>query len=263
MRQIEPLLRPLVGVAASIREIRDRPFHAVHEKYLTALVDGAGAQPVIIPALAEASDVASLIAHLDGILLTGCPSNVEPHHYGGPPSRRGVLHDAKRDRTILPLIVAAVERGLPLFCICRGIQELNVAFGGTLHPHLHEVPGRDDHRRDREAPLDQQVRPRHDISITPDGLLAGLAGGHRTAVNSLHGQAIDAVAPRLAVEAVADDGTIEAVSVIDAPGFALGVQWHPEWHVTENRLHGALFRAFGDACRQSAMHRADRAGAVA
>ncbi len=265
MRQIEPLPRPLVGVAASVRQIRDRPFHAVHEKYLTAVVDGAGAQPVVIPALADASDVGALIAHLDGIVLTGCPSNVEPHHYGGPPSRPDVLHDAKRDRTTLPLILAAVEHGVPLFCICRGIQELNVAFGGTLHPHLHEVPGRADHRRDRDAPLEQQIGPRHDIAITPGGLLAGLAGGHRTVVNSLHGQAIDAVAPGLAVEAVAEDGTIEAVSVIDSPGFALGVQWHPEWHVTDNRLHGALFRTFGDACRQRTMQRAesDRAGVVA
>ncbi len=262
MRQIEPLPRPLVGVAASVRQFRNAPFHAVHEKYLTAVVDGAGAQPVMIPALADASDVAALIAHLDGIVLTGCPSNVEPHHYGGPPSRPDVPHDAKRDRTTLPLIVAAVEHGVPLFCICRGIQELNVAFGGTLHQHLHEVPGHHDHRRDREAPVEQQFGPRHDIAITPGGLLADLAGGHRTTVNSLHGQGIDTVAPRLAVEAVADDGTVEAVSVIDAPGFAIGVQWHPEWNVTDNRLHGALFRAFGDACRQQAIRRAEGARAV-
>ena len=261
MRQIDP--PPLVGVSASVKQIRESPFHAVHEKYLTALVDGAGAQPVVIPALADAGDVEPLLARLDGVLLTGCPSNVEPHHYGGPPSRPDVLHDAQRDGTVLPLIRAAVARAVPLFCICRGIQELNVALGGSLHQHLHEVPGRDDHRRDREAPVAEQLAPRQAIAITPGGLLARLAGGTQAMVNSLHGQGIDRLAAGLAVEAVAGDGTIEAVRVADAPAFALGVQWHPEWDVRDTALYAALFRAFGDACRRRAASRTGRAQDVA
>ncbi len=256
MRQVD--LPPLVGVSASVKQIRESPYHAVREKYLTALVDGAGAQPVVIPALADASNAEALLARLDGVLLTGCASNVEPHHYGGPPSRPDVPHDRQRDGTVLPLIRAAIERAVPLFCVCRGIQELNVALGGSLHQHLHEVPGRDDHRRDREAPMAVQLAPRQAITITPGGMLARLAGRTEAMVNSLHGQGIDRLAPGLAVEAVARDGTIEAVRVADAPAFALGVQWHPEWDVTETAFYAALFRSFGDACRRRAASRTDR-----
>ncbi len=257
--------RPAVGVSTCVKTIHDHAFHATAEKYLTAVLDGAGAQPLLIPALGDGTDPGELFEHLDGILLTGGPSNVAPHHYGGAPSRPETLLDPQRDATTLPLIRAAVERAVPLFAICRGFQELNVAFGGSLHQHLHEVPGRIDHRRDRAARFPEQYAPRHPVALTPGGELAGLLGAgllgagllgaHEIEVNSLHAQGIDRIGEGLAVEAVAPDGTIEAARVEGAAAFAIGVQWHPEWRVLEKADYAALFAAFGEATRARAARR--------
>lgn len=249
---------PLVGVSACIKQTDDSRAHAVQHKYLAAVVDGAGAQPLVIPALEQATDIDAILGALDGVLLTGSPSNVEPHRYGGPQSRPETAHDPARDATVLPLIEAALEQAVPLLCICLGIQELNVALGGSLHAHLQEVPGRADHRRNPDASRDDQYAPRHRLAITPGGLLAKITGRTEALVNSLHGQGIDRPAPRLNVEAVAPDGTIEAVSVADAHAFALGVQWHPEWKVRENPFNLAIFEAFGEACRARARRRLGR-----
>lgn len=252
---------PLVGVSACIKPIGDSHAHAVQHKYLAAVVDGAAAQPLMIPALENAIDIDAVLAGVDGIMLTGSPSNVEPHHYDGPESRDDTEHDPARDATVLPLIDAALRQAVPLFCICRGIQELNVALGGSLHAHLQEAPGRADHRRNPAASRDDQYAPRHRLAITPGGLLAEITGRTEALVNSLHGQGIDRPAPRLAVEAVAPDGTVEAVSVTDARAFALGVQWHPEWKVRQDPFNLAIFRAFGDACRARAHHRSGHGAA--
>ena len=263
MSQSERL--PIVGVSACFKWVDNVWYHAVQEKYVTSVMVGAKAQPVIIPALGAATDIDRLLSTLDGVVFTGSPSNVEPHHYAGPDSRDGTLHDAERDATTLPLIRAALDRGVPLFCICRGIQELNVALGGTLHQHLEEVPGRADHRNNPDAPMDDQYAPRHRLAITAGGVLAGITGVTEATINSLHGQGIDRVAPGLTVEGVAPDGTIEAVSVTDASGFAVGVQWHPEWKVIDNHFNLSLFQAFGDACRNYARKRPshDASGRVA
>jgi len=215
---------------------------------------------MLIPALGDWFDPHDLAGRLDGLLLTGSPSNVEPHRYGGAPSRPGTAHDPLRDATTLPLIDAALADGLPLFALCRGHQELNVALGGTLHQTLHELDGKADHRSDKAAPYDERYRERHPVTLTPGGVLHGLAGGAgRVMVNSLHAQAIDRLADRLAVEAVSDDGVIEAASVRGAEAFALSVQWHPEHPIAlEWPLSRAMFAAFGEACRQ---RRAMRAGA--
>ena len=247
--------RPAVGVSTCVKTIHDHAFHATAEKYLTAVLDGAGAQPLLIPALGEGADPGELFEHLDGILLTGGPSNVAPHHYGGAPSRPETLLDPQRDATTLPLIRAAVERAVPLFAICRGFQELNVAFGGSLHQHLHEVAGRLDHRRDRAARFPEQYAPRHPVALTRGGELAGLLGALEIEVNSLHAQGIDRLGEGLAVEAVAPDGTIEAARVEGAAAFAIGVQWHPEWRVLEKADYAALFAAFGEATRERAVLR--------
>jgi putative glutamine amidotransferase len=202
--------------------------------------------------LGDGADPGDLFDHLDGILLTGGPSNVAPHHYGGAPSRPETVLDPQRDATTLPLIRAAVERAMPLLAICRGFQELNVAFGGSLHQHLHEVPGRIDHRRDRAATFPEQYAPRHPVALTPGGELAGLSGALEIEVNSLHAQGIDRIGEGLVVEAVAPDGTIEAARVEGAAAFAIGVQWHPEWRVLEKPDYAALFAAFGEATRERA-----------
>lgn len=240
---------PLVLIPCDHRLMGLHPFHMVGEKYITAVAASVGALPLLIPVLDPPLDVEAVLVTADGLLLTGSPSNVAPHRYGGPAPRQGVLQDERRDDTTLELITGALARGVPLLCICRGFQELNVALGGSLHQHLAEVPGRFDHREDKAAPLDVQYGPAHTVSIVPGGLLSRITGRAAIEVNSLHAQGIDRLAAGLVPEAIAPDGTIEAVRVSDAKSFALGVQWHPEWKATENDISVALFRAFGDAVR--------------
>ena len=222
----------------------------VGEKYARAVIDAAGAAPLLIPSLAEELRFEELIERLDGLLFTGSPSNVEPHHYDGPPSAPGTLHDPARDATTLPLIRHAVDSGVPVFGICRGFQEMNVAFGGTLHQKLHEVPGLLDHRDDESQPLEVQYGPAHDVTLEPGGLLRSLADGDRIRVNSLHSQGIERLGAPLAVEARAPDGVVEAFRVRAAASFALAVQWHPEWQVMTNPFSRALFAAFGKAAAE-------------
>ena len=227
-------------------------FHCVGEKYIRAIADGAHATPVLIPSLGEALDVRELLADFDGILLTGSPSNVEPHHYRGPASEPGTLHDPERDATTLPLIPHIVAAGLPLLAICRGFQEMNVAFGGTLCQKLHEVEGHLNHKEDLQAPLDDQYGPAHEVVLTPGGQLRQLARSERLTVNSLHSQGVQTLGRDLEVEARAPDGVIEAFRVRNAASFALAVQWHPEWKFQDNVFSRALFNSFGNAARARA-----------
>jgi putative glutamine amidotransferase len=247
--------RPLIGIPADRRMVGAHPFHMVGEKYARAVMDAAHGAPLLIPALAEELRFGELLERLDGLLFTGSPSNVEPHHYRGTPSAPGTLHDPARDATTLPLIRKAVEAGVPVFGICRGFQEMNVAFGGTLHQRLHEVPGKLDHRDDESQPLDVQYGPAHDVTLEPGGVLRALAGEDRIRVNSLHSQGIDRLGPELAVEARAPDGLIEAFRVRAAERFAVAVQWHPEWRVMSNPFSRALFAAFGAASSERARSR--------
>ena len=253
----EPLLKPLIGVPACVKEINGNPFHAVGDRYLRAIVKATEGIPLVIPAFGEVFDLPDLVDRLDGLMLTGSPSNGYPTHYGTQPHPKAPPHDQERDATTLPLIRHAIEAGLPLLAICRGIQELNVALGGTLHARVHELPEHMDHRRPRHEDLDVQYGPNHDVMLTPGGEMARLVGAERITVNSLHNQAIDRVAADLVVEAVAPDGIVEAVSVKNATNFALGVQWHPEYKVLENPVSLRLFDAFGAAARARAQARAE------
>ena len=228
------------------------PYHAAGDQYLRAVLDGAGGLPLLIPALGGPLEAGELAARLDGLLITGSPSNILPDHYGGEPSEPGTLHDPDRDATTLPLIRAALAAGVPLFGICRGLQELNVALGGTLHQRVHELPGKHDHRWDDADPLEKQYGPAHPVRVCPGGVLERALGAGEITVNSLHWQGIDQLAAGLRVEAEAPDGLIEAVSVRDAATFALAVQWHPEWRFAENPASQALLGAFGAAARARA-----------
>jgi putative glutamine amidotransferase len=241
--------RPLVGVVSDRRVLGPHPFHMVGEKYLRALVDGADAYPVGLPSLAEGFDVLDILDRLDGLFLTGSPSNVEPRHYLGDPSAPGTWHDPERDIAALALIPAAVRAGMPLFAVCRGFQEMNVAFGGSLHQRVHEIEGYLVHKEDPDDPLEVQYGPSHRVEFEDGGLLQEITGHSGATVNSLHSQAVDRLGEELQVEARAEDGLIEAFTVRDAPGFTLGVQWHPEWKVKEYAVSLDIFRAFGDACR--------------
>lgn len=244
--------KPVIGVPADRRTLNPHPFHMVGEKYLKALVDGADALPLIVPVLADDFDVSEILEKVDGVLLTGSPSDIEPHHYDGDPSRAGTLHDPNRDALTLPLARGALDTGVPVLAVCRGFQELNVVLGGSLHQHVDEVPGYHNHKENPEDPLDVQYGLSHSVTLVDGGLLQKLHGDASVMVNSLHGQGVKRLADGVTVEAVADDGLIEAFTVDGASGFALAVQWHPEWKVTENPFSMEIFKAFGDACRKRA-----------
>jgi putative glutamine amidotransferase len=227
----------------------------VGEKYLKALLDGADALPLVVPSLVDDIDIDDLLERVDGITLTGSYSNVEPQHYGDDPADHVGDADPSRDAMTLPLALRALEAGVPLQAICRGHQELNVALGGSLHREVETVPGYHRHLENKSDPLDVQYGPSHPVTLMEGGLLRSLAGTDSVMVNSLHGQGIARLAEGVSVEAVADDGLIEAFRVDTAPGFSLSVQWHPEWRATENDFSMAIFKAFGDACRLRASQR--------
>jgi putative glutamine amidotransferase len=243
------MARPLIGIAASTGDQYGQPAHLVLSQYIDAVARAAGAVPVLIPALGDTLAPAEILAHLDGLLVPGDRSNIAPENYGGPPAPEGEIQDPARDATTLKLIPMALERGIPLLAICRGFQELNVALGGTLHGRVHELPGYMDHRASTTLPAGQRFAPAHDIKILAGGILTGLHPAPEATINSLHGQGIARLAPGLAAEALAPDGLIEAARVTDAPGFALGVQWHPEWEAAKNYLSAAIFAALGQAAR--------------
>lgn len=242
--------RPLIGVISDRRQLGHHPFHVVGEKYLAAVVHGAAGYPVALPVMGDDFDGLEILERLDGLMLTGSPSNVEPRQYQGAPSKAGTLHDPERDQVALALIPAAVKAGIPIIAICRGFQEMNVAFGGTLHQAVHDLPGFRKHKEDTSRPVDEQYAPSHEVRFTPGGLLERISGQPGAMVNSVHSQGVDKLGDALEVEAVAPDGLIEAFVVRDAPGFTLAVQWHPEWKVRDSSLSMAMFQAFGDATRQ-------------
>jgi putative glutamine amidotransferase len=255
---------PVIGIPACFVHGEGLGFHQVGDKYVDGVVDGAGGLPFVIPALGPRIDADAVLAEVDGLLITGSPSNVEPRQYAGPAPRPNCALDPARDATTLPLIRRALDLAVPLFAICRGLQELNVALGGTLHQNVHELPGRADHRSDKSVPLGERYGSAHPVQLVPGGMVERLLEGALTIqVNSLHAQAIDRLADRLAVEALASDGTIEAVRVAGAPGFALAVQWHPEWRLLENPVSRRLFAAFGAACRARQKARHERHGELA
>ena len=243
---------PLVGLPSDCKQIGLHPFQVVGEKYLRAVVDGAGCLPLVIPSLAPPLDLREVLAQLDGLLLTGAYSNIEPHHYSGEPSYAGNPHDPARDATALGIVPLAIEMGVPVLAICRGFQEVVVALGGTLHQKVQDVPGFDDHRENTDDPLGVQYAPSHVIELAEGGLLAGIAGAHEATVNSLHGQGLRTLGRRLVVEATARDGLVEAVRLDDPGPFLLAVQWHPEWRVSENPFYLGIFQAFAAACRERA-----------
>ncbi len=247
--------KPVVLIPADVKQIGEHPFHAVGQKYILAIANGAEALPLVIPAISDYLDIGALLAMADGILLTGSPSNVHPSHFGQFVHNPDLPLDPARDALTLNLIRAAVDAGVPLLAICRGFQELNVAFGGSLHQAVQEVSGKQDHRESKIELLDNQYAPSHPVNLTAGGQLAGMLACESMQVNSLHGQGIDQLGSGLSVEARAPDGLIEAVRVTQTKTFALGVQWHPEWKVMENPYYLAIFKAFGAACKARMLRR--------
>lgn len=252
--------KPLVGIPVSMSS--DNEYSAVRhvagDKYVRALMRGAGVMPMLIPALGDLYDFEEIVHRIDGLALTGGRANVEPHHYGGAEFPDDEHRDPDRDATVLPLIRACIDYGIPVLGICRGIQEINVALGGTLHYRVHELPGYMDHRMRREGPREERFAMRHPISLAPGGLLESMSDDNEVMVNSLHGQGIDRLADGLTVEAMAPDGIIEAIRLADAKAFTVGVQWHAEADIENHALSKALFAAFGKAARNCARHNGRR-----
>ena len=240
-------MKPLIGISCCTKlfGLHGMPNHAASDTYIRATDQLVGGVPVLVPANG-AADIETLLSRLDGIILTGSRSNVQPALYGGPPHAEGTPEDAKRDAVTLPLIRAAVAIGLPVLAICRGLQEFNVAMGGSLHQRLQDMPDRIDHTSVMSANRRVPTGTAHSIRLTPGCWLHRLAGSTDIPVNSLHNQGIDRLAPGLVADGVAPDGTIEAVHAISA-GFAVGVQWHPEYDWDRDSVSRRIFELFGQA----------------
>jgi len=249
------MLQPLVAVSTDVRQFENYIWHAAPHQYLEAAIVGAGVLPVLLPSLGDRLDLDELLSRVDGVMITGSKSNVHPSHYGRDATEADGPYDLDRDATTLPLIRRAIELGVPLLAICRGIQELNVALGGTLATEIQERQGSLDHRAPVSDRQEERFAIRETVTIKPDSCLAGVFGAGDIQVNSVHRQAVDRLGSNLQVEAVAQDGTVEAVSVRGARAFAVGVQWHPEYWVHSDSASRKVFEVFGDAVRAHAVGR--------
>ncbi len=246
-------MRPIIGVTGShLLAEGTYPVQAAGMRNLEAVAEVSDCLPVIVPGMPEASEIAELLELCDGFLLTGGRANVHPSHYGHEETAKHGLFDPGRDGVVLPLITAALGAGRPVFGVCRGIQEMNVAMGGTLHPEIRELPGKMNHRMP-PGETDPAVifRKRHRVDLIPGGAFARLLGTTEIVTNSLHGQAIVEPGRRVVIEGWAEDGVIEAISIEGARRFALGVQWHAEYDADTDPVSRALFEAFGAAAREA------------
>jgi putative glutamine amidotransferase len=248
------MTRPVVGLIGNAHLVDDRfAVQLVGERNLRAIAQVANALPLMFAGLPDITHIGELLEVVDGVLLTGARANVHPTHFGAEPHPAHEPYDEGRDTLALALIEACVAQGVPILGICRGFQEMNVAFGGSLHPEIRELPGRMNHRMFRletgeiHPDLNVVFAERHDVALVPGGTFARIFGRETIRVNSLHGQGILDPGQRVVVEGVAEDGTIEAIRIADAPGFALGVQWHAEYDAQTNPVNCALFEAFGFA----------------
>jgi putative glutamine amidotransferase len=242
--------RPVIGVIANAHTIND-DYHiqGAGELNLQAVCEAAGALPLIVPANLDLFELAELQASCAGFIFTGGRPNVHPEEYGEVETAAHGDFDRNRDALVLPLIRACVALGQPILGICRGFQEVNVAFGGSLYPEIRDLPGRDNHRMPPDGTLEEKFAMRHEVTFGADGPFHRMMGAQKVMTNSLHGQGIKVAGDRIVVDGYAPDGTPEAIFVKDAPGFTYSVQWHPEWRAAEDSVSRPLFAAFGDACR--------------
>lgn len=250
------MAKPIVGVIGNHYRIDDRfNTQLVGEKNLNAVTDVAQALPLMFAGVPDITDIDALLEAVDGILLTGARANVHPTLFDTEPNPAYEPYDQNRDSIAMELTRACVERGMPIFGICRGMQEMNVAFGGSLHPEIRDIPGRMNHRMPRletgEVHPDPEVvfADRHEVRLIPDGEFTKIYGKDLIRVNSLHGQGVLEPGKRVVIEGVAEDTTVEAISINDAIGFALGVQWHAEYDPQTNPVNRVLFEEFGRALR--------------
>jgi len=249
------MARPVIGIIGNAHIINDEyAVQAVGVSNIEAVADLTGAIPLMVPALPKVGTIADLIEACDGFVFTGGRPNVHPSHYGHQPTEKHGAFDPDRDAVTLPLIRACIARGVPVFGICRGFQEFNVAFGGTLHPEIREIPGRMNHRMPPNGTLEQKFEYRHLVRLSEGGQFHHLLGAREVMVNSLHGQGILDKGSRIVIEGYAPDETPEAIVIEQAPAFAMAVQWHPEWNAANDPVSRPLFQAFGSAVSGHARH---------
>lgn len=247
------MAKPVIGIIGNAHLINDEyPVQAVGVSNIEAVADLTGAVPLIVPALPRVGAIADLMEACDGFVFTGGRPNVHPSNWGEAPTEKHGAFDPDRDAVTLPLIRACVARGVPIFGICRGFQEFNVAFGGTLHPEIREIPGRMNHRMPPDGTIEEKFEHRHTVRLTPGGPIAHIVGATEVLVNSLHGQGILERGARVVIEGWAPDETPEAIHIEGARGYAIAVQWHPEWRAAEDPVSRPLFQSLGEAVRQRA-----------
>jgi putative glutamine amidotransferase len=242
------MARPVVGIIGNSYLLNDQyPVHAGGEMNSDAISSVADCVPMIIPSDPRHVSVEELLEICDGFLLTGGRPNVHPEEYGEAATEAHGEFDRARDAIALPLVRACVERGQPFFGVCRGFQEVNVAMGGTLYPEIRDLPGRMNHRMPPDGTIEEKFELRHDVTFNDGSFFHDLMGAVKVRTNTLHGQGIKEAGARIVIDGHADDGTPEAIYVEGAPGFALAVQWHPEWNAARDPVSYKLFRAFGAA----------------
>lgn len=243
-------MRPVIGIISNFYELNDQyPVYSAGTMNTEAIARVSGCIPLIVPAIPDYASVEDLMVHFDGFVLTGGRPNVHPEEYGHEETEAHGEFDRNRDRLVLPLVRACVEAGQPVMGICRGFQEVNVAMGGTLHPEIRELEGRQNHRMPPDGTLEEKFELRHEVEVSEGGPFHSMFGAKRVLTNTLHGQGICQPGPRIVIDGRADDGTPEAIYVQDAPGFTMSVQWHPEWNTENDPVSKPLFEAFGDAAR--------------
>lgn len=245
------MARPVVGIIGNVHLINEQyPVQAVGTHNLSAVAQVTNATPLMVPAIPNLASIADLIDACDGFILPGGRPNVHPELYGQVATEAHGAFDLERDNLVLPLIRECVDLGVPILGICRGFQEFNVAFGGTLHPEIRDLPGRMNHRMPPDGSLEEKFEHRHTVKLTAGGKFSQVFGADEVMVNSLHGQGIDEAGSRVVVEGYATDGTQEAIYIKDAQGFAMAVQWHPEWQAVSDSVSRPLYQAFGEALRE-------------
>ena len=247
--------KPVVGIITSETSAFNgrQMLHSVGHRYVNAVIQFSDVIPTLIPTCLSTRDLKDYIRNIDGVLLTGGRANIEPHHFGGRKFPEDEIIDPARDHTALNLIKECVERHMPIFGICRGIQEINVAYGGTLIYRVHECYGKKDHRmpQNEDASIEDIFKPRHVVNFPRNGLLESFTGQSQFVVNSLHGQGVDRIGDGLNLEALSEDGLVEALSISGYETFGIGIQWHAEYHPerVENSLNKILLKKFGVSCR--------------
>ena len=244
------MARPIIGIIGNHHLINDQyEVHGGASMNSEAIASVSEALPLLIPADPRFVKIEDLLESCDGFLFTGGRPNVHPEEYGEEETEAHGAFDRARDAVALPLVRACVERGQPIFGVCRGFQEVNVAMGGSLYSEIRDLPGRMNHRMPPDGTLEEKFALRHTVSFTEGGPFHRLFGASQVMTNTLHGQGINRAGARVVIDGQAPDGTPEAIYIKDAPGFTLSVQWHPEYRAAEDPVSRPLFAAFGLAAK--------------